>query len=86
LRESRRALYQGTTLLALKNTQKTLGFRVCVRTRNAGISAEKFARGQGRQGLKALGEKSVLEGHGFSRAVNNIAIPGFHGKPGQVSR
>ena len=44
LRESRRALYQGTTLLALKNTQKTLGFRVCVRTRNAGISAEKFAQ------------------------------------------
>jgi hypothetical protein len=22
-------------------------------------------------------ENSVLEGHGFSRAVNNIAIPGF---------
>jgi hypothetical protein len=31
-------------------------------------------------------ENSVLEGHGFSRAVNDIAIRGFHGKPGQVSR
>jgi hypothetical protein len=27
-----------------------------------------------------------LEGHGFSRAVNDTAIAGFHGKPGQVSR
>jgi hypothetical protein len=38
------------------------------------------------QGLKSVCENSVLEGHGFSRAVNDIAIPGFHGKPGQVSR
>jgi hypothetical protein len=42
--------------------------------------------GQVLQGLKSVCANSVLEGHGFSRAVNDIAIPGFHGKPGQVSR
>ena len=29
------------------------------------------------QGLKRVCENSVLEGHGFSRAVNNMALPGF---------
>ena len=28
-------------------------------------------------GLKSVCENSVLEGHGFSRAVSNMALPGF---------
>jgi hypothetical protein len=35
-------------------------------------AAEKFGTGQDWQGLKSMRENSVLEGHGFSRAVNSF--------------
>lgn len=53
-----------------------------MRTRKGALrakeAAEKFGTGQDRQGLKRVCENSILEGHGFSRAVNSLRASGLY--------
>ena len=59
-----------------KEPRRVIG---CPATR-AEQAAEEVGTGRERsnlRGLTSLRENPVLEGHGFSRAVNDTAIPGF---------
>jgi len=41
------------------------------------LKKEQSSRPVCRWGLRSLRENSALEGHGFSRAVNDTPMPGF---------
>jgi hypothetical protein len=49
----------------------------CIREQLRIACGRAFAWNVRWQGLKRLRENWVLEGHGFSRAVNDTAIAGF---------